>query len=493
MSIQNCIDTVQFDPLIFRKELLKASGSEDSTIPRQIDYLADYCHKLGAKTIVREGHYIDRHFVDDFAQYYSRMLNPPQNSVKRFHVFSKPFSDDEFSGMLQSAIASPQKTKEIQEELSKDYLGFISIRPIPSAPVGRTVLRKIADAGEQRQILATNHHDVHLANLKFGIDGLAFQQQDVAVGACATTALWTALSRVARVEGMRAPTPVEITEAATRHLLLQGRSFPAGEGLIMAQLSEAIRCCGFAPEAVRADMRPEVFAVVLHTYLLSGIPVVLALRKEGTGHAVVVVGFTIDETPHPILEASVPVRSACLKKIYVHDDRLGPYARGFLEPFAHPELGEGLLFKIEDETWLVESALAPVYPKLRLPVRSLIVLAELTNDIVEKIIGSAAAPELSVEFYYERSGEYLSRLAGRIPDVPSANFLRCVSLSRWCAIIRWHLGKQVLAEFVYDTTDIVRGNPRPRVDLLRAIINMIPRFSSDFHTLGSSLGAPVLG
>ncbi len=66
----------------------------------------------------------------------------------------------------------------------------------------------------------------------------------------------------------------------------------------------------------------------LHTYLLSGIPVVLALRPGGGGHAVTAVGFQMSEASIPRSRATVPVRSAGLtKKLYVHDDRLGPYAR----------------------------------------------------------------------------------------------------------------------------------------------------------------------
>src|SRR6266699_1192837 len=475
---KNKIEVKEFEEAAFAKWLLGASGALGSVIPKQVEYLARYCGRLGARAVVHEAYYVERHFIDDFALYYSRMLNPPTNAVQRFHVFSTCFSDDDFSRMLESSMSSPQASDEVQAGLSREYLGFISIRPVPSAPVGRTVLRKMSDTTEvRRQIWATSLHDVHLANLNLKIDGLAFQQQDVAVGACATAALWSALSRVSRVEGMRAPTPAEITEAATRHLLPHGRNLPAAGGLIMPQLSEAIRCCGFAPEAVRADMCPEVFAVTLHTYLLSGIPVVIGLRGADEGHAVAAVGFQVDNTAHPLLEASVPVSSACLKKLYVHDDRLGPYARAFLDPFSHPQFGEGLLFKIENETWLVDSALAPAYPKLRLPVRSLIVLADLANDVIEKIVGPQAAPDVTVEFCYQRSGDYLSKLAGRGLGAECASFLRCIALSRWCAVIRWYLGEEILVDFIYDTTDILRGRPSLKADLLHGLVCMTPRLS----------------
>src|SRR5207248_10074997 len=107
----------------------------------------------------------------------------------------------------------------------------------PAVPVGRTVLRRLADdATAHRDIWATPRHKVHIGNLQLSVDGLEFQQQDLAVGACATAAVWTALSRVARHEGMRAPTPAEVSEAAGKHLVPLGRTLPAIAGLVMPQM-----------------------------------------------------------------------------------------------------------------------------------------------------------------------------------------------------------------------------------------------------------------
>ena len=59
-------------------------------------------------------------------------------------------------------------------------------------------------------------HPVHLMGLELEARGLPFQQQEQAVGACATTAIWSALSRVARADGNRAPTPFSVTQAPVR-------------------------------------------------------------------------------------------------------------------------------------------------------------------------------------------------------------------------------------------------------------------------------------
>lgn len=485
---RNEISVDPFDEGEFATALLAASDATSENIPDQIGYLARYCNGLNAASVVREEHYVDRHFVDEFVLYYSRTLRPPRNAVRRFHLFSIPFTNDAFSAMLVKSMTSTADADEVRSRLQDAYLGFISIRPIPSVPVGRTVLKRWEDSHPvRRQVWATSTHHVHLANIKLSVTGLAFQQQDVAVGACATAALWSALSRVARSEGMRAPTPAEVSEAASRHLLPNGRSLPATGGLTMQQLSEAIRSCGFAPEAMRADKQPEYFVAGLHAYLLSGLPVVLGLRRPGVGHAVTAVGYQDDSSVHPMLQATIPVRSASLKKLYVHDDRIGPYARAYLTPFFHKEAGEGLLFQIETETWLVDSALVPVYPKLRLSVRSLITLANLTQAVVEEMVGPSQAADLSVDFYYERSGDYLSKLVGQ-PVAPSPQFLRRISLSRWCAIVRWYLSNVPLVEFVYDTTDILRDRERLGGELLRGIVALAPLAALNVGVLAETYG-----
>ena len=96
--------------------------------------------------------------------------------------------------------------------------------------------------------LAPAPYDVHLAGLRLRVRGIPFQQQEQAVGACATTAIWSALARVMRSDGGRAPTPFAVTEAATKHYV-SDRAFPAAAGLEPRQILEAALAC-FHDEAL---------------------------------------------------------------------------------------------------------------------------------------------------------------------------------------------------------------------------------------------------
>ena len=511
--VENRITVDAFDSVRFESALVAASTQgprpkgQNTPTAEQINYLARYCELLGAKTIVTEEHYVDRHYLDEYALYYARSLQPPpSNSVQRFHVFDREFGDDDLTTILEAcAGADRDAVRRIEDDWSSDYCGFISIRPLAAVPVGRTVLRQLDD-GQPRDIRTTGTHTVHLANLALRVDGLAFQQQDMAVGACATAALWSALSRVARQEHMRAPTPAEVSECAGRHLLANGRTLPAVRGLSVQQLSEAIRACGFAPEAARADDgQVELFVVGLHTYLRSGIPVVLTLISAKGAHAVAVAGFRLASTANPLLLTTLPARSARVDKLYIHDDRLGPYAKATITSL--PEIKdegirESLILEIElppddddpdagpvIEPWIVDSALAPVYPKLRLPVRSLVALGDRMAGLVEEIVGTEAL-ELEVEFFFQRSGTYLSELNGQL--VPGCGpFLRRIALSRWCGVVRWHLNDKPLLDFVYDTTDIVRDEEDDGGALLRGVVCLNQKFQSGVADIARAFAVPT--
>lgn len=497
--VANAVRVLAFHESEFESVICEPGGAPLPR-PRQVTYLAKYANRLGARSMVVESFYIDRHYLDEYAAYYSRMLDPPVHAVRRVHLFRRHLSEAELDDAFNKSLSSEAERKAHQDCLSDAYLGFVSIRPLPTVPIGRTVLRRLADDEQSRRdIWATTKHRVHLGNLQLWVDGLAFQQQDLAVGACATAAVWTALSRVARHERMRAPTPAEVSEAAARNVVPLGRTLPAVAGLTPTQMCEAIRATGFAPEAFNAGPKPEAFVVALHTYLLSGIPVVLILRREGEAHAVTAAGFLCEGAPDPSLHSSVQLRSASIKKLYVHDDRLGPYARAHLVPVPRTRTSdEALLLKIDwpeddeedDELWFVDAAIAAVYPKMRLPVGSMLTLADLLGDAMERIVGDQKR-DLNVEFKYQRGGDYLASLTGTNIGA-AAKFVRTVALSRWCGVLRWHLGESIMAEFVYDTTDVLRNHKKRGRELIRAVVCRDGRFNDPVRKLAELLSVPCL-
>jgi hypothetical protein len=170
-------------------------------------------------------------------------------------------------------------------------------------------------------------------------------------------------------------------------------------------MSDALKAFEFPPEQLQVGDSPKFLMLQIHAYLRSGIPVILGLETGGEGHAVTAVGYCTDtHLPESHLiegrdEDDKPVRTNLTMKnlqcrqIYVHDDRIGPYARATMQPMAgrgrfedpvdraHPERNGSdrryLKLTIDwpngepEETW-VRVAIAPLYPKLRTSAEELV-------------------------------------------------------------------------------------------------------------------------
>jgi hypothetical protein len=488
---------VPFDEETFVAEVRTACGAEPlgeaEEIPRQIRYLTAFLkrHDRPAKALLIESPYVDRHYLEEFAGYYATALYPPPSKTTRIHVLSEKHTDEQFRLILERASAG-----EFQagcDALQAIYLGYIVVRPIPSAPIGRTVLAPYESTKVRRCFApATTHHSVHIAGLNVQIDGVPFQQQDQAVGACATTAIWSAISRVARADGGRAPTPLAITLAATRHLL-SDRPLPALSGLDLSQTLAAIRESGFSPWVLKAEVEHDTFKLALKCCVRSGIPVILQLRYESDAalHAVTVVGFREDDDAEPAADiavalggGSVTLRAKGMSRIYAHDDRLGPYAR-FVWQSPTGEATWPLLqflagqpgFEKYEAPGKIWNAIVPLYPKLRLAPTDLIALASELLPLMRFLAGEENRDRLKVDLQYAHSGRYLEEVFRLgIDGVRKLKVATTAVLPRYVGIVRFSIDDEWLVDIVCDTTDIKRDAPTP-------ILMAIPRYVAHSQTL----------
>lgn len=94
----------------------------------QISYLDQYLLVNGtpAQTIVVENEYIDRHYLEDYAEYYARCFPDHPKLCSRLHFFAYDFKEHEF----MESLANP--SSPLIQELHKNYIGFVVIRPMPS-------------------------------------------------------------------------------------------------------------------------------------------------------------------------------------------------------------------------------------------------------------------------------------------------------------------------------------------------------------------------
>lgn len=299
-------------------------------------YLKDYflSPEINAQTILVENNYIDRDYVEDFAEYYVRCFRHYRKKCTRVHFFDNLFSSEDFESVLRG------DNQELAEALRKDhYLGFIVIKPLPETIIGRTCLKTYGNDSGRRNYLGVTPYKASLFGLDLEIDTLAFQEQDSVLAACATSALWSIFQVTGKIFQHSIPSPSVITKSAAKYAPMDNRYFP-NTGLTAFQIASAVRSLGLEPSKVQPG-DSFIFKSTLYAYLRSGLPVLFGIELWDTStlkdsllglHAVAVTGYSLG-IQEAILEdpTDILLKATRIDKIYVHDDQVGPFARMDLE------------------------------------------------------------------------------------------------------------------------------------------------------------------
>jgi hypothetical protein len=385
---------------------------------RSAKYLAIYLGEMKARSMLLEEHYVDRHYLEDFAHFYSRSFGAPDVSCQRLHFF-QDLDDVALDKLLTRAYRSPKDRDNVQSELNTKYLGFVVRRPLRGAEVGRTVVRPYPPEG-RRHFDVVRPYRVNVAGLALTVEGLAYQQQDGGAAVCASISLWCAFQQVAHMAGHRTPTPTAVTSAAES-------PFPASHGLDYVQMAGAISRLGYIADQFVPGSDRALFRAKVVSYLQSHLPVVLLLTRQQASegerrkaHAVTVTGFSACQSVVPVVPsrglAPLRMRSGSVETLYVHDDNLGAHAHyELLDMDAMDHEGEKALLLHRGSShrqqpewwapddWVVDCALVPKPSKLRMPIESL-----LGNALeVKRILAEASAGvELDFETRFASGVEY---------------------------------------------------------------------------------------
>lgn len=440
-------------------------------------YLVSYLGDLKASSVVIESHYVDRHYLADFSAYYSRSFNAPKPHCRRLHFFSS--TPEEVSEHLASAYEGRAERDTAERALETAYLGFVVVRPLSSAHIGRAVLKTYPLDGARRYEVVRPYR-VNIAGLRLVIEGLAYQQQDQGAAVCASTALWSALQRVAHVAGYRTPAPTTITTAAKS-------PFPASHGLNDIQMATALSELGYIADQFAPEENRDLFRAKVVACLESQLPVVLLIERLvetgagfiQVGHAVTITGFrenrvVIDvPAPSPGVDP-IRMRSASTNVIYVHDDNLGSHAHYELIDsseqnwLAHKKLKlrRGRTDKPPVDYWEVDEwdvvlALVPKPEKMRMPIESLFLdlielrsLIRLVFEGLEIHFGARFASGVD----YKRS-----LFENAFTSKALRNFQQGTSFPRHIGIVSVHLEDVVVCEYILDVSEVPRNPGLPSV------------------------------
>lgn len=336
----------------------------------QVEFLDCHLSGLGLKTTVVERHYVDHDYLDDYSHYYSRCFKECPRVCLRFHFFSEKHKDRDVRNLLlKGGVAKLRK-------FQKSYLGFVVIRPLPRTLIGRTCIWP--RAGEDLDGMAACKIDVSFFGCPLSVHCMPFQEQDHAVAACATSALWSACQVTSRLFGHAVQTPSGITEVATESGTALKRNWPNVGGLTTREMAYAIRKAGL--DVIYLDIkkaapkrRREIVLGHLYAYLSMGIPVLLVgtLSYPGSArtelHAVCANGFHLSKIPF------VPPNElvACdIDEITVSDDNVGPYSAFKVLRGGIPTIDFLTQWKVKNKQnefcrFSLQNMLIPIYPQIR--------------------------------------------------------------------------------------------------------------------------------
>ena len=269
-----------------------------------------------AKTAVIEDYYID---VDYSASYYDqrgRSFTPDKRGTTRFHFFSEELPVDALS------TADPQVVKTMQHS----YLGFAVLRPETPVTLGRTFIAcPTSISGKPVRFPTRGTTKVDLAGIPLEVESCPYMSQDARIMACATAALWMSTSNlVDKINSVASHTTAQITALA----MSVDRPFgPAvgQRGLSIDEMEQALFRMGYHP---RLHLFPTADRVVeiCHLFSDSGIPPVLGIDFGQMGHAITVVGYTLD-APSNLAPTGPDMFSAhqYVQYLVIHDDQRGMY------------------------------------------------------------------------------------------------------------------------------------------------------------------------
>jgi hypothetical protein len=251
--------------------------------------------RLGACSLIIEYRYLDPDWRNEHQEFYASTFRRYPSVAHRMHFF------EERPDPAWLSAERPASTENLH------YLGYCVLRPVPAAPVGRTMLRALAGSG----LTCEARDRVSLFGVDLAVDGAPFVAQDAQLSRCAQTTAWvTAYYHYLAFEGPRM-LPGGIA-AAVADTLDHGRPVPS-PGLTIGQMAVAARAVGLPPLVYPLQhlAAGETVPMMVCRYLNSGLPVTIATRS----HAFVLVGYS----------RSVDGSGKRLIHFLRHDDEKGPY------------------------------------------------------------------------------------------------------------------------------------------------------------------------
>jgi hypothetical protein len=376
---------------------------------RQIHYIFKYIdgYSENTKSLAFESAYIDQSFLEDHSQYYNRCFNNYRSHCSRIHFF-----DTELKvGQVIDNLLDPSSDKSFNSILQDNYLGFITITPLPTAVIGRSCLthyksyKSLSDLNEnstpiENKCVISQTIPVNLYGIELKVLSVPFIEQDQITSACASAALWSFLHANPDYRN-DVPAPSKITKLSN---IDERGSYPSS-GLEYEQILNFIAQSGLEPKYQDLDSEEStnLFFNELYAHISYGHPVLLGCKQYEIDtknkpkfvgrHIVNAVGYSTS-----ISQDGPRIINRNIASLLIHDDQQGPYIKCSLsvsksltdkkryktEDSPKPNKNNNLILlksnirqsdlsgnstKDKQYVYLIENYILGTYHKIRLPLK----------------------------------------------------------------------------------------------------------------------------
>ena len=230
-----------------------------------------------------EPDYVDRVYRDSYYNYFSSKAEIISRDCIRLSFLDN--SSGVFSGRTNIDY-------NMCDDVSKNYLGFVIIRPTVPAVIGRSAISpKALKVHDFKCCLSPISSTVN--GFKVKVEAFPFSSQDRETITCAETSVWALMEYYGNKYPEYSPVkPSDIIHNLKNNIV--SRQLPSN-GLTVRNVTFALKTFGFGPQLYEYSSFGDHSSSILSCYIESGIPVVVALSNAGSekrriNHAVLCIG-----------------------------------------------------------------------------------------------------------------------------------------------------------------------------------------------------------
>jgi len=431
----------------------------------QIAYLDNYLNYLKDNPdesiyFIHENEYVDKYYLDDYVSYYAKCFNSYEKNCARVHFFKTSKLDDDF--LYREDFLKAIKGEDSCIIKQENYLGFITIKPIPYTFLSNISL-KVKPSDDKKLIV--HSYSVSLFGILLTIDTVPVQEQDKVVSACATVALWSLYNASSLICQEAIPSLSNITKSAYPKENGYTREFP-NNGLSIDMMLRSLNHFSLSSEAYTYSDINQLKEYV-YAYISNSIPMILGVGVDSDNakgkHALTILGYKLDE------QQQTKYKAHQISNLYIHDDRYGAFVKiYFVKDKLQISLYKNHNVSTSDitnlEMYTPENILFGLYNKIRVKYQTIkIISKDLDKAILYHTYG-AKTDNVLKEFFDSlqidirlRENRDLKREI-KASSIKDKDTYLTQSLPKYIWSISFWYQNQKLLEMMFDATDIEQGD-----------------------------------